>query len=661
MQNLSAVNLSLRLSTSSPETNGTLHKRGDKSTKSSGELQGYGDEIQMPSRTLSWLTNAKSQRPESLISIRREGDNYQAASPFLPIGNRRTQTLTAKPLHIQAGRSGTEAEERCEPGDSAGVSSSRKGHPEGRDGQKKKRTSQNRSGMFGQAGGSKVVTSPVVGWDTAVASKGDIERPATTDDSHELRWSQSVHILIEETEEAFQAVRDFFQHDADIKSWLADGSHARILAPSSEFYPESIQSQAAYCQEGQLASPLPVLERVPSPHDKPLPPHPKEEQEEQQKVPMKMKKARKGRSNKLPSVLKGLQGKNYSKWTLPVTEILKGTRFMRVEVDEMLTPEQIQQIRAERLKSPKGHSTLEGRQSIDSAESESSRSSKASASDHPLSYPATSPMDHAVVHKDFSVPQGSLKDGDGVTLLEEQRNQSVGHPEPPPKTPERGNKRPQRLPTIPEAESENCEATVAVGPKSEDDILQSRVSQTSVNATPCPAASSSVQNVHALCPENELVLDKFGSSKDGSEDAPCQDEEDNGLRTTLYEQDDEFLASDMASWFQAFGFESHGQLIQDGVASKSCGDPLAVRRASSSGQTCAQSIASTMPSTVASELQAAGCSTAETPRNSLSAPIRFLTTQGPPRMWISGGQPPVQYNLGDFKTSCKLAGSTMRV
>ncbi|GAB0136990.1 hypothetical protein EsDP_00005273 [Epichloe bromicola] len=608
MQNLSAVNLSLWLSTSSPETNGTLHKRSHQSTKSSGKLQDNEDEMNMSSRPLSWLTSVKSQRPESLISIRRDGDNYQAASPFLPVKNRHTQTLTA--------------------------------------------------------------TSPVVGWDTAVASKGYIERPATTDDSHQLRWAESVHILTEETEEAFQAVRDFFQHDAeddaDIKSWLADGSHARIFAPSSEFYPESIQSRAAFCQERQLASPLPVLERVPSPHDKPLPPHPKEEQEEQQKVPMKIKKARKERSNKLPSMLKGLQGKKYSKWTLPVTEILRGTRFMRVEVDEMLTPEQIQQIRAERLKSPKGHYTLEGRQSIDSAESESSRSSKASAStvlsgDHLLSYPATSPMDHAVVHKDFSVPQGSLKDGDGVTLLQEQRNQSVRHPEPPPKNPERGNKRPQRLPTIPEAESENYEGTVAVGPKSKDDGLQSRVSQKSVDATPCPAASSSLQHVHALCQENELVLDKIGSSNHRSEDAPCRDEEDDGLRTALYEQDDDFIASDMASWFQAFGFESHGQLIQDGVASKSCGDPLTVRCASSSGQTSVQSIASTTPSTVASELQAAICSTAETPRNSLSAPIRFLTTQGPPRTWISGGQPPVQYNLRDFKTSCKLAGSTMRM
>lgn len=505
--------------------------------------------------------------------------------------------------------------------------------------------------------------------ETAVTSKGYIERPATTDDSHQLRWEESVHILIEETEEAFQAVRDFFQHDAeddaDIKSWLADGSHARIFAPS-EFYPESIQPRAAYCQERQLASPLPVLERVPSPHDKPLPPHPKEEQGEQQKVPMKIKKARKERPNKLPSMLKGLQGKKYSKWTLPVTEILRGTRFMRVEADEMLTPEQIQQIRAERLKSPKGHCTLEGRQSIDSAESESSRSSKASAStvlsgDHLLSYPATSPMDHAVVHKDFSVPQGSLKDGDGVTLLEEQRNQSVGHPEPPPKNPERGNKRPQRLSTIPEAESENYEGTVTVGPKSKDDSLQSRVSQNSVDATPCPAASSSLQHVHAPGQENEQVLDKIGSLNHGSEDAPCLDEEDNGLRTALYEQDDDFIARDMASWFQAFGFESHGQLIQDGVASKSCGDPLTVRCATSSGQTCVQSMASTMPSTVASELQAAGYSTAETPGNSLSAPIRFLTTQGPPRMWISGGQPPIEYKLRDFKTSCKLAGSTMRV
>ncbi|KAG5925219.1 hypothetical protein E4U53_003352 [Claviceps sorghi] len=535
--------------------------------------------------------------------------------------------------------------------------------------------------------------------------------PSTGGSTREREWVDSVRMLIKETEDAFQAVRDVLELSAkdgvlSKTSKANDTSKARPAdLARAEMVPPASASERASGVVKPSSGRLAVPERASSPLEKPLPPHPegkegeektektgttgttgttekkeKEEKEEgegdeeekgdvkteqarktgmentneQRRQPpprRRVKKTRNESPSKASSVLRGLariRPPHY--W---VDQILTGAGLKRIEADEMITREQIRQfcegrrLRAEHLEC--ASQPDEGRQSSDSAGSETSGTSRASTStstaassnDAPSCSAAVplmmDPLDRAVVRRDFSVPQQGSRRRDGVVMLGETQQpgkQGAAHPDPPPRNPERGNKRSHRLPTIPETEPDPADGRGgderATGPLG-------------AAAHASKAASSRATRGATAAPWQD---DEHGHGHDANAALYGQDGQDG-----QDDQDDDGTAEDMADWFQTFGFESHGQLIRVDDDADADADADVVPAAS------------TLPPAAA---DARGKPTTAGPASTeatlpFSAPIRFLTAQGPPRVWTSSGQAPVVYGLRESARWKAEAARTMHV
>ncbi|KAG5996314.1 hypothetical protein E4U43_002871 [Claviceps pusilla] len=670
MQKLSAVHLS------SSDTNRVLHlpRRGHKATTSSdGDgLSNRGDAKGanrangvngLASRPRSWLPSMKHQRPESPATTPRDGAAPSPAPSPAPLPGPRALTPFRRP-----------------------------------------------EGRF----------------------KSHSASPLTDRSTRDREWVDSVRILIKETEEAFQAVRDVLEFNvkddavrkaSKMRKTGKSRPAAVLVAP-----PASSVSEAS--REGTC---LAVL-------DKPLPADPehkgeeakreedkkeneggrkKEKEKEKEKDKKKEKdkdkeqnkeetkkaqeqkrhpparpKAKKTRKE-FPNKASSSMFRSLSKIKTPtrwIDHILTSARLKRIEADEMITREQIRQfcegrrLRAQLLECAEAQGTDDGQgrqsSSSDSAGSEFSRTSRGSSStalssDHTSLCSATvvvvmDPMDHAVVQRDFSVPQqgmgmglGMGAGGDGVLWLEQQQQQqqkqktSAEYPDPPPRNPERSNKRSHRLPTIPEAESD-----AADGRAEDEHVARSSrrdnrpggpFSKTRVEKSP-PATAAQENDTTAS-------VRKPASTKEGSRAASPQAwdgyDDKTEAEAALYDPDDDGMAEDMADWFQTFGFESHGQLIHvDDQEHDVAGS-------------AAQSAASTVPSDSArvrdhvqrdANASSTDHSLTARPDAPIGAPIRFLTTQGPPRVWTPRAQTPVFYNVRDSAKWHKLAAArTTRV
>ncbi|KAG6140223.1 hypothetical protein E4U22_000203 [Claviceps purpurea] len=501
--------------------------------------------------------------------------------------------------------------------------------------------------------------------DTPLTSRGSIEPPSVTSTeaaSHDREWAESLRSLIRDTENAFQAVRDVLdyntKHDAS-KTRNKTCTTTRIKTRSKT---RKTWLFGLYVKSTHPPAASPPVQRAPSPLDKPLPPHPSTEAEQGRRPAAnekrKANKSRRDISNKATSMWKGLSNiRGPARW---VDQILTDAGLKKIEADEMVTQEQIRQFREARLRAEQLQLELEAQQSSDESvfETDSSRTSQGSAStalssDH-LSLCSNSPsqsmpfsmtmdpMDHAVVHKDFSLP---MREREDFTLFRQQQEEEQQHeqqlrqrqrqrereqdrwrqqssqppptppppppppvrpksvqlPDLPPKNPERSNKRPTRLATIPEAEPD--------------------------------------------CSDNGDECSQGVPSGDFGQD-PAYDNHGYDSDTSLYEEDEEETAEEMAAWFESFGFESHGQLIrEDTIASRSCSDLSATLRCPPSPRSSTYSYplgsSASGGAVHCAELGVDGAKAMPTDmaRYASTGPMRFLTAPGPPRVWaLSKGQ-----------------------
>ncbi|KAG5968190.1 hypothetical protein E4U58_001940 [Claviceps cyperi] len=530
--------------------------------------------------------------------------------------------------------------------------------------------------------GSRTTSRADVGFkaDTPLTSRGSIEPPSVTSTeaaSHDREWSESLRSLIRDTENAFQAVRDMLdyntKHDASKsrnKTCTTKGIKTRGKTRKTWLFGLYVKSThpPATCP--------PVVQRAPSPLDKPLPPHPAAEVEQGRRPAAnekrKANKSRRDISNKATSMWKGFSNiRGPARW---VDQILTDAGLKRIEADEMVTQEQIRQFREARLRAEQSQLELEAQQSSDESvfETDYSRTSQGSAStalssDHlslcsspPSQSMTMDPMDHAVVHKDFSLP---MREREDFTLFRQQQEEeqqqeqqlrqrerqrereqerwrqqsSQPPPTPPPppqppvrpksvqipdlplKNPERSNKRPTRLATIPEAEPAYCD--------NGDEYSQG-----------VPSCD-------------------FGQD-------PAYDNHGYDSDTSLYE-DEEETSEEMAAWFQSFGFESHGQLIrEDTIASRSCSDLSATLRCPPSPRSSTYSypLGSSAPGGVVRCAELGVDSAKAMPTNmaryASTGQMRFLTAPGPPRVWaLSKGQGQGRGSAGWYSST----GHRMRV
>ncbi|KAG5980636.1 hypothetical protein E4U55_003819 [Claviceps digitariae] len=723
MQKLSTVHFSSWRDASRPDMDLVLQppKRGDKAASRSFGLDGLTSHLpshggadenrasrenradRVASRPRSWLTSMKHQRAESPAVMQRDGAAAAAAATPAPA----PAPAEAPLVDSRGGRQSLEQT------------------------------------AFRIPGG------------------GYCALPSTDRLTRDREWVDSVRVLIKETEEAFQAVRDVLEFNAKDVAMSKTRKTGTTGTPRPAEYTHSESVRRASCASKSSTGTHPsgaclaVLERAPSPLDKPLPPHPdrngtgtpnrgEEEKErkrrerekakeqeiekELEKVKakakararakdieiegerQKQKQTQKQQRRQLPqtrqvkhtrketpthkasSMLKGLSKiKPPSNW---IDHILTTARLKRIEADEMITREQIRQFcEGRRLRAQHLEFALqveEGRQSSssDSAGSEASGTSRASgstalSSDHMSLCSASAvvmdPMDHAVVHRDFSVPQPQpgLEGREGGLLLEKQQqqqqqqyqtqeNQSAEYPDPPPRNPERSNKRSHRLPTIPEAECDSVEGRgedEQLARSSSHDNTHTRglhSSRTSVVTIPSAAAAQRNGPVRHTTGSADRPSTSHGPGRQHAMAAawPAENTHDANVAVFDPEDEDDDTADDMVNWFQTFGFESHGQLIhhEDDYNAASNG------RAGSSSHTQSASAGVDEVDVRGNPAPATGHVPTGRPNPSFDAPIRFLTTQGPPRLWTPAGQPPVLDNAHESARWYRVGGArTTRV
>ncbi|KAK2591345.1 hypothetical protein QQS21_010970 [Conoideocrella luteorostrata] len=483
----------------------------------------------------------------------------------------------------------------------------------------------------------------------ALMPNGHLQRLVVTPDSQQQSWTESVYTLIQETEEAFKSVGDSLKDDTGPNSWFADPSES-ISSSVAEIHPEhSHPDSSGHHELGQSTPPKRIQV---SPLNKPLPPHP--ENRKEKVVPAKKTK-RKEPKKKTVLPLCGLPGTgSSSKWTMRngVSQILSGTLFKRVEADEMLTSDQIDQIRTRRLQvRDNKHSSFDGRSWMDCARSVRSQSpalhrngAQAGVVSQRANSP-TSPLDNAVVHKDFSSPEKSYGESEQVCEGQDQQGDAALSPNnaaassPPPKNPEKhfyNNKSRAKLPTIPEATITAAGGTVgrtsgAVSARSDSSLA------------PVCRTGTSPSGVRSSPHHGRTACGKAEASTDDRDDAP-EDSVDktsfqvatlcieDDLKEALYEYDGEESETEeeLVDWFENLGIP-HGDLVSD--------------RASPPWNSPSYSVDSRFTSKVGSDKNPLLRKPSEKHRPLPAEPMRFFTNRSPPRKWTPENLSPDRYTL----------------
>lgn len=263
-----------------------------------------------------------------------------------------------------------------------------------------------------------------------------------------------------------------------------------------------------------------------------------------------------------------------------VSSVLLGQRFKRVVADEMLAPGRIEELKRSREQKADDEAKL----LLDCrrASTDSSRSSDASAEPFhlkglvsridaaaqrampalidgalgdTLSGPSTAPLD-AVVRCDFSLPAAEASSASMII-------DSFAFPVPPPRNPARHASWAHlaRLPTIPEVLTATPPLPRPEHEDEGDEVIYLEI-------PPLSSANRSFRHGPIAFPKPETGRDEAaGKDSDEAVDWTVFQMAILGgagdLSPGMYEDDQRQLADDMAEWFEAFGFETHGQLIAD--------------------------------------------------------------------------------------------------
>lgn len=422
------------------------------------------------------------------------------------------------------------------------------------------------------------------GEDEEVFDGRETPRPAVKEQRAPLvELSDNVQQLIRETDEAFKAVG----------SALAEARLAAIT-PTQDDY-----EQAGCTQTPQSRPTTPsrtILKKPPriiiSPHKSPT--------RASSVSKTTRKKARRQRSKSRITTKP-----NSSRWTLTdnVSEMFNGRLFNRIEADEMLTPNQLYQMRQHRMAQLKPKRSTETIRTVVSPETDGSETpinpfhledlpSRIGNSGVRLTVP--SPMAEKppprlfdfeqVVRRDFSSPalrgdKTRQKDQTAEDSNESMTISDVSFPSPPVKNPMRFVPRRQLppLPTIPEltatapgGKSSSRPRTTAVKPLPTSDeyvFLRSTpftLTMPTYRHGPIRLARNDVaQEPHARADETTLdwtafqmaILGGAGDFFSGTTDY---------IRQEWWREDDDFSfddAADVGDWFDSFGFEHAGMLI----------------------------------------------------------------------------------------------------
>lgn len=481
---------------------------------------------------------------------------------------------------------------------------------------------------------------------------GHLERLVVTPSlGHHDAWTESVQLLIKETADAFQAVHETM-NDATLTSWLLDLPETQEVSSESEaptdFVPPHTTVYHHNEQEQEITTNNPLPPPPPPPRksinpttDKPLPPCP--EKPKMQGLKEELKKVSKYRV---------LRPTKSAKWAVSngVAQLLSSAGLKRLQVDEMLTPERIEEMRVKRLRKDLERSSFEGRDSSESSRSVSSQqtaksASKASNNESKEEKPSALPLDDAVIHTDFSLPGTSAQKSVPVQAQDKCEASNTGSLNPPPKNPQRYvfTKTKSRLPTIPEVVAQPEEPA---GRPSEDHSLRSQDSGEFVNI-PGPHladARSTVGHDHIPCQAADDSANVDEEPEDDDIDYCDYQVAIQGmssdLRTALHEEDENDMAEDMTAWFETFGFETHGELIPDG--------------ASSPWSLSSRSVISTSPSTISGDADGPMPVTSDD-NYTFAGPMRFLRSQAPPKKWAPSEGSLKQYNLREAQgPPCRL-------
>ncbi|TWU76350.1 hypothetical protein ED733_006198 [Metarhizium rileyi] len=594
------------------------------------------------SRSRLWLSSTRRQRHIFPAVIRGGDDSYQVLSPLTSVKSGVSKASSAKSLH--AYEKCTEDAVGKRPVDAGSVIITRLSDmpTTEQDRVRAGRNSPHVAGPYEQRMGnkwqlSKRSFSPFSDSAVAMMPDGHLEPLVVTPSlgQHDA-WTRSVQLLINETADAFEAVpKD--TDGSNLTSWLLDLPEVTNTASAPEtsacfIPPQTINDHDHdHDQEQEVretSNQSSLHKGIKSAVDKPLPQFPKSQQ---------MQKLKKGRRKATQSHV--LRSTKPSKWTVPsgvVAQFLTSTRFRRVQADEMLTPEKIEEMRVKRAIQNQQPSPITGRNSSDSSDSTLSQQTTAlsvkssdSSSGSAAEKPSVLPLDDAVVHADFSLPGPSTtktpsprarSNSDTIVLTSDICSLS-----PPPKNPQRYafTNIKARLPTIPEVVADRPEETA--GRPSTDHSLRSQDSDDFVYppATPLSAANSSFKHGHIACQVagSQVNLDEeMDDTIDSSAyQIAIQGLPGNDLQATMaYEDDENDLADDMTAWFSTFGFETHGELIPGGACS-----PWSLS---------SNSVISTSPSSINEDPEALVPVSLED-NYPFAKPIRFFRSHAPPKRW----------------------------
>lgn len=215
-----------------------------------------------------------------------------------------------------------------------------------------------------------------------------------------------------------------------------------------------------------------------------------------------------------------------ARWTMTesLVEFVRRSPFRRVEVDEILSPRRMEDIRNSRMiEYPFSMDAV--RQSSDSKE-ESHNYSLETDRHHPSH---ASFRDSTSTSEDHSIPKPPQTYSDRVIeeAVLDERSASPTAPALPPKNPARFNRKPLHLSTIPES---------------------SRSSALLVPARkPTPTKTKETKPDVNLAEFQSAIICGAGD-----------------LETGLAEDEEQDMLDEMTEWFDEFGFETPGQLIVDG-------------------------------------------------------------------------------------------------
>ncbi|KAF7561349.1 hypothetical protein G7046_g2799 [Stylonectria norvegica] len=426
---------------------------------------------------------------------------------------------------------------------------------------------------------------------------------AVPDNESPERWSENVQQLILETDEAFKAV-------------------GLALAEAKD--------ASKYCEDSDTSAPPPIIRR----HSRSMTPSSSTHREQRPKdtlppSPMasparhaSVKKQKKKKAAKKPLYGAVRQGKSQfrgPRWALSenVTDILTGQRFKRIEADEMLTPERIEQLKQTREKARMNEDRLKPRISNDSTCSLASDKTETPVEPFHLddlpsrigaagiktmittieANPPSVPANCDVSHRDFSALSGISK-GDKLpngskAVLQPIALQDSSLPSLPAKNPARFSPKPHRknMPSIPEVmvtTPDNTQLEPSTNTRSQEkQTLSPEENEEFLYLKSTPFTLTKPAFRHGPITFSKAEVGKGARTMDDTLDwTAFQMAILGGAGDFLHDasyDDDSKQADEVASWFESFGFETEGDLVRE---------PLSSSRDSS------QSTLSSTPSTV---------------------------------------------------------------